>query len=121
MFSFIGAILINLFSSGDYRVHHTDGTDFDFGIGDRFNELSPESQELLHQSQHFDKKTTDINEDPRWAKNTDNCFVFDKDCQPDYEHHIFKVPMRDHQGYFYTITFSYNWIILNIDNGYSHG
>jgi hypothetical protein len=122
MWNYIGVILINLFSSSDsiQRNHANLDPAIDFQVGDKFSELSEDSQELLHKSTNFDVEMTDPGE-RRWAQNTDDCFVYNNDCQPDYTHHVFKVAMNDHKGYFYTITFSYNWRILNIENGYSHG
>lgn len=84
-------------------------------VGDRFSDLSPELQTALRSSKHWDVNNS------RWdgtAVNTDNCWTFNDDCHPDYKHHVFKIANQDHPGYTYTITFSDNYYVLNINDNY---
>ena len=100
--------------------HHTDNTPFDFQVGDYFNDLSQDSQTMLHQHKYYDKDNSTWGSE-RTAENTDNCWTSTPNCQPDYIHHIYYLPITEHKGYYYKITFSYNWHILEIKNTYTHG
>ncbi len=92
-------------------------TELGFEVGDRFADLDSETITYLHQSKHIDVRNTyTISIDD--APNTDDCFTFTDDCQPDRMHHVYYVPMRQHMGYFYVVTFSMNGYVLNIKNTY---
>ena len=100
--------------------HHTDNTPFDFEVGDYYNDLSQESQAMLHQYKYYDKDVS-VWAGKRMADNTDNCWTETPNCQPDYVHHIYYLPISEHKGFYYIITFSNNWRILGIENTYTHG
>lgn len=90
-----------------------------YHVGVRFNELAPELVEELHHAKNW---TVDNSKyfSKREAENGDNCFIFTDKCQPDYEHHIYELPIPEHPGYVYRIVFSYNYILLKVENSYLH-
>ena len=103
------------FSSMDNQPHNALGIE----VGSKFSELSPDTIDLLNHSKHWKvdnrEYTSTID-----APNTDNCFVYDASCKPDYEHYVFKMPNNQNQGYFYIVTFSYNYHVLKIEDTFLH-
>lgn len=92
---------------------------FDFAVGDSFRDLSPETKDFFHKTKYY-KQAQPTHGSDYMAANTDGCWSYTADCKPDYFHYIFKIPMVEHPGFFYQVTFSYNWKILAITNNYTH-
>lgn len=97
-----------------HHVEHNVGIE----VGQQFSDLEPEVIEALHKAPHKDIYMGN------WlgnsAPNTDGCIVYSATCKPDFWHHIYHLPVVEHPGHFYTVTFSYNWHVLIVVNDYFH-
>lgn len=92
--------------------------DIGIDVGQKFSELDRETQDMLHQAKHWkvdNRKYFATVEAP----NTDNCFTYKPDCQPDYEHYVYEVPSLN-KGQFFRVTFSYNYHVLSIEDSQRH-
>ena len=112
------SVLTYTYNNVSFQDRVTTGN-FDFAVGDTFRDLSPETQEFFHKSKYYNIDNSHGGAE-RGAPNTDNCWTFDATCQPDWQHHVYRIPMVEHQGHYYEVTFSYNWRILTITNTYTH-
>lgn len=91
---------------------------FDFAVGDKFSELSPDTQEMFRHTKFYNVDNSHGGSS-RGAPNTDNCWTFGPSCQPDWQHHVYRIPMIEHEGHYYEVTFSYNWRVLAITSSYT--
>lgn len=115
-------IILSVLTWGYNEVSFKDNVttgNFEFAVGDHFKDLTPETQEYFHKMK-YTKQDQPRHGSDYMAANTDNCWGYDAECQPDYKHYIYAIPMIEHAGYYYYVTFSYNWKILSITNTYTH-
>jgi len=89
-------------------------------VGEYFSNLDPQIIDQLNHSKHYKLDNVHDSADPDHGPNTDGCFKYSETCKPDLFHYIYVMPIPEHPGYDYIVTFSYNYKILSIENTYLH-
>lgn len=84
-------------------------------IGNSFRDLAPELKDDLSRSFH---KVVDNRHFDGTAPNSDNCFIFNSNCQPDSYHTVYYRRYSDNKKHYDIITLSRNGYVLDIKDTY---